>query len=123
MFESGSPCDQSAPISENFLWRVTGSGLATKVTRIEKDNSPQTTNRKMKLLLTALCASFMVVPAAFAGADCDKDKGCDKDEATIIAGADCDKKEDCDKDEATLLAGADCDKKKDCDKDSNIINS
>ena len=40
----------------------------------------------MKLILTALCASFMVIPAAFAS-DCEKGK-CDKDkktEGTLLA--------------------------------------
>ena len=99
----------------------------------------------MKLLLTALCASFIVAPATYAK-DCDKEK-CDKDkveegtmiahcgkcgkgdhkegdkdkeekeEGTLIAGKDCGKG-DCDKDkeEGTLLAGKDCGKG-DCDKD------
>ena len=63
----------------------------------------------MKLILTALCASFMVVPA-FAS-ECEKGK-CDKDkveEGTILAGK-CEKGGDCDKDkeEGTFLA--DCGK-------------
>ena len=61
----------------------------------------------MKLLLSALCASFMIAPA-FAE-DCEKGK-CDKEkQGTVIA---CDKSGKCDgekKAEGTLIAG-DCDK-------------
>jgi hypothetical protein len=70
----------------------------------------------MKLLLTALCASFMVIPAAFAS-DCEKG-GCGKDkkeEGTLVAEGKC--KKDCDDDkksEGTLAEGK-C--KKDCDDD------
>jgi hypothetical protein len=71
----------------------------------------------MKLILTALCASFMIIPAAFAE-DCDKGK-CDKDkkeEGTLAS--DCDKdKGKCDKKEEGTLA-SDCDKDKGkCDKE------
>jgi hypothetical protein len=62
----------------------------------------------MKLFLTALCASFMVVPMAFADEDCGKcKKGGEKKEEGTVFGADCGK---CDKDgakkkeEGTLLA-------------------
>jgi hypothetical protein len=73
----------------------------------------------MKLLLTALCASFMIIPAAFAS-ECEKGK-CDKEKAKeegTLAGK-C--KKDCDKDEAkeeegTLADCGKCDKKKDDEK-------
>ena len=70
----------------------------------------------MKLFLTALCASFMIIPTAFAS-DCEKGK-CDKEkkEEGTLAGKckkDCDKEEA--KEEGTL---ADCGKcKKEGDKD------
>ena len=75
----------------------------------------------MKLLLTALCASFMVTSASFA-AECEKGK-CDKEkkeEGTVLA-ADCDKckKGDEKKEEGTFFADSEkgkCDKEK-CDKD------
>ena len=78
----------------------------------------------MKLLLTALCASFMVVPA-FAS-ECEKGK-CDKEkkeEGTLAHCGKCEKDKDHDKDkdkdkeekkEAELLA-SECEKGK-CDKD------
>ena len=61
----------------------------------------------MKLLLSALCASFMVVPA-FAS-ECEKGK-CDKEkqEEGTLAGK-CEKDGDCDKDKEEG-ALADCDK-------------
>ena len=69
----------------------------------------------MKLFLSALCASFLVVPIAFAE-DCDK--GCDKNkqEEGTLAGKCEDKDKDCDeaKEEGTL-AGKCEDKDKDCD--------
>ncbi len=75
----------------------------------------------MKLLLTALCASFMVLPAF--SAECEKGK-CDKEkekkeEGTLIAEKDCDKckKGDEKKEkEGTLIAGKDCEEGK-CDKE------
>ena len=70
----------------------------------------------MKLLLTALCASFIALPA-FAE-DCDKGK-CDKEKKEEGTLADCkkcnkDKKEE--KKEEGTLAGK-CDKEGDCDKE------
>ena len=71
----------------------------------------------MKLLLSAICASFMVAPLAFA-ADCEKGK-CDKEkqeEGTLAHCGKCEKDHDKDKEkkeekkeEGTALA-ADCDK-------------
>jgi len=70
----------------------------------------------MKLLLSALCASFIALPA-FAE-DCDKGK-CDKEKKEEGTLADCkkcnkDKKEE--KKEEGTLAGK-CDKEGDCDKE------
>jgi len=50
----------------------------------------------MKLLLTALCASFMIIPTSFAS-ECEKGK-CDKEkkEEGTLAGK-CKKDGDCDK--------------------------
>ena len=79
-----------------------------------KSNQPH----NMKLLLTALCASFMVVPA-FAS-ECEKGK-CDKDkkeEGTVLLAGDCDKckKGEEKKEEGALALTGDCEKGK-CDKD------
>ena len=71
----------------------------------------------MKLILTALCASFMVIPTAFAD-DCEKGK-CDKEkkeEGTLAHCGKCgtdkdhdkDKKKDDKKEEGTIAS--DCDK-------------
>ena len=74
----------------------------------------------MKLLLTALCASFMVIPAAFAD-DCEKGK-CDKEKKEEGSLADCGKckkgeeKKDEEKKEEGALAGK-CKKDGDCDKE------
>ena len=70
----------------------------------------------MKLLLTALFASFTIIPAAFAGdcqgGKCDKEEGCKKDDAKIVQ---CDKREkDGDKKEEAKIAQ--CGK---CDKDGD----
>ena len=69
----------------------------------------------MKLLLTALCASFMVIPAAFAS-DCEKGK-CDKEkkaEGTLTADCGkCKKDDDKEKKAEGTLADGKC--KKDCD--------
>ena len=66
----------------------------------------------MKLLLAALCASFMIIPASFA-ADCPKGK-CDKEKEKAEEGtlAEC-KKGKCDKEEEKKEEGtlaSDCDK-------------
>ncbi len=65
----------------------------------------------MKLVLTALCASFFVIPAAFAK-DCEKGK-CDKEKQDEPALAkDCEKGK-CDKekqDEPALAACSNCKK-------------
>lgn len=92
----------------------------------------------MKLILTALCASFMVIPTAFAddcekgkcdkekkeegtlahcgkcGTDKDHDKGKKKDDGTIASDCDKCKKGDKEKEEGTLAS--DCEKGK-CDKE------
>ena len=76
----------------------------------------------MKLILTALCASFMVIPAAFAS-ECEKNKGdkdAQKEEGTLADCGKCDKDKDKDekkddtKKEGTLAS--DCEKDE-CDKD------
>ena len=84
----------------------------------------------MKLLLTALCASFMVVPAFASeceGGKCDKEKE-KKEEGALAHCGKCegDKEHDKDKDkekekevevkEAELLLASDCEKGE-CDKD------
>ena len=86
---------------------------------LARRTNPTTTKlKRMKLLLTALCASFMVAPA-FAGkcegGKCDKEK----EESTILAGK-CDKDCDKDKEEDTVLAGK-CDKDCDEDKDEDTV--
>ena len=78
----------------------------------------------MKLLLTALCASFMIIPSAFSS-ECEKGK-CDKEkkeEGTVLAACGkCKKDGDCDKDkekakeEGTLAHCGKCDKDGDKDK-------
>lgn len=80
----------------------------------------------MKLILTALCASFMVIPAAFASdcekGKCDKDKDAKKEEGTLADSGKCDKDKDKDeekddtKKEGTLAS--DCEKDE-CDKDDD----
>ena len=70
----------------------------------------------MKLLLTALCASFMVVPTSFAS-DCEKGK-CDKEKQEEGTLADCKKCEEGDEKkekEEGALAGKCKDKK--CDEE------
>lgn len=73
----------------------------------------------MKLLLTALCASFMVIPAAFAEdcekGKCDKEKQEKKEEGTLADCGKCKKDEEKKKEEGTL-AGK-CKKDGDCDKE------
>jgi hypothetical protein len=90
----------------------------------------------MKLFITTLCASMLVIPMSYAD-DCEKGK-CDKEkqEGTLLSDCgkcedkkdkDCEKKE-CDKEkqEGTMLTDSgECDKKekdcekKECDKDKN----
>ena len=60
----------------------------------------------MKLLLTALCASFMVVPAF--SSECEKGK-CDKDKKEQGTVAECEKGK-CDKEKKEEGTLADCDK-------------
>jgi ribosomal protein L37AE/L43A len=71
--------------------------------RIRKSNQP---HYNMKLFLTALCASFMVLPAF--SAECEKGK-CDKDKKEQGTVAECDK---CKKGEEKKEEGtvAECDK-------------
>ena len=100
----------------------------------------------MKLFLSALCASLIVSPLAFAGnceeGGCDKEKKketitadcgkCKKDgdkeekeEGTLLADGKCKKDgEECDKEkeEGTLLAGGKCKKDgEECDKEEGTI--
>jgi hypothetical protein len=56
----------------------------------------------MKLFLTALCASFMIIPTSFAS-ECDKEK---KEEGTVLTAA-CDK---CDCEKCKTGKCAECDK-------------
>jgi hypothetical protein len=98
---------------------------------------PQTNYKTMKLFITALCASMLVIPMSYAS-DCEKGK-CDKEkeEGTLLSDCgkcedkkdkDCEKKE-CDKEEGTLLADCgkcedkkdkDCEKKE-CDKEEGTM--
>jgi hypothetical protein len=108
------------------------------MTRLPKSNNLPT-KKHMKLLLSALCASFMVAPLAIA-ADCEKGK-CDKskqEEGTLagkckdkdgeeakeegtLAGKCKDKDGDCDKEEEGTLAGKCKDKDGDCDKEEGTL--
>ncbi len=122
-----------------FHWPTRNIGLLNPLLLFGthlKDNNHYT---PMKLLLTALCATFMVAPAfaqccdkeksdqkkvektSFAvkcgEGDCDKNK--EKEEGTLLACKSCDEhkeKADKDKEEGTLLAGKDCGSG-DCGKD------
>lgn len=75
----------------------------------------------MKLLLTVLCSTFMILPTAFAG-NCDKgscDKGgCNKNKQEEIKLDGCGKckKDDQKKEEQKLASCGDCKKKCDDDK-------
>lgn len=82
----------------------------------------------MKLFITALCASMLVIPMSYAD-DCEKGK-CDKEkeDGTLLSDCgkcedkkdkDCEKKEcDKEKEEGTMLAeGGKCGDKKECDKE------
>lgn len=67
----------------------------------------------MKLILTALCASFMVIPTAFAS-DCEKGK-CDKEkQAEGTLASKCKDGDECDKEKEAEGTLADCKK---CKKD------
>ena len=91
--------------------------MAGKLTQHLNYTKPTLKNTDMKLILTALCASFMVIPAAFAD-ECEKGK-CDKEkqeEGTLAEK--CEKDGDCDKEkkeEGTLAEK--CEKDGDCDKE------
>ena len=72
---------------------------------------PTTNHKIMKLFITALCASMLVIPMSFAD-ECEKGK-CDKEkqEGTLLSDCGkCEDKKDCDKE-----CEKDCEKK--CDKE------
>ena len=78
----------------------------------------------MKLFLSALCASFMVAPLAFAE-ECEKGK-CDKEkkEDTVLAGKCKDGECDKDKEEGTLAGkckDGECDKEKAKEEQAPIV--
>lgn len=94
--------------TNNFHWRDSDDRVICP-----DDPNPTDHYNIMKLLLTALCASFMVIPAAFAS-DCEKgkcEKGkCDKEkqeEGTLAECDKCKKAGEEKKEEGTL---AECDK-------------
>jgi hypothetical protein len=95
--------------------RQTGLTISGEVHPIQT-TATQTTPIPMKLLLTVLCSTFMILPTAFAS-DCEKGScekgGCDKNkkEEVKLVGCDKCKKDDQKKEEQKLANCGDCKKK------------
>jgi hypothetical protein len=98
----------------NFRWRNSDDRVMSRA--VDSNNlTTKPPQHPMKLFLSALCASFMIAPLAYADG-CKKECDKEKKEDTILAGK-CEKKKgDCDKDEEALLAGK-C--KKECDEEKD----